>query len=47
MHLHSLFCRKMYLFLAFDAEVPINDGRAIFENLWEGALLYSPGQINP
>ena len=30
--------------LAFDAEL-ISGGRAIFENQWERALLFSPGQI--
>ena len=32
--------------LAFDAEL-ICGGRAIFENKWEGALLFSTGQITP
>ena len=32
--------------LAFDAKL-ISGGRALFENQWEGALLFSIGQITP
>ena len=35
-----------HVFVAFDAE-HISGGRTIFENQWEGALLFSPGQITP
>ena len=45
----SCICTLYYVrtcIFTFDAELR-SGGRTIFENQWEGALLFSPGQITP